>query len=268
PAEGLHPQGLARGSRWQAVPRLQSTRSRNIDHSKTASLATGLEGRDRNPTTGAALNAAQQSVAADVGIAFAQPTQLNASPLGGRADDSMTHFSGNPTDLLDAIQYEVSVIDYLRFTLYGQREMVGDGMSLVVGDVLPDGEPRRHVYLRASMSISDGAVRSALDRLRPLAFSAAFKLQDMIAEWILRANGVTDWPFSKKLAGYDKLKATGTLVQPNPFATNSSVSMAFWELYRFLVPFRGTVVHSGGVVLEPDGTISITRGADVLRFSP
>jgi len=180
----------------------------------------------------------------------------------------MTHFSGNPTDLLDAIQYEVSVIDYLRFTLYGQREMVGDGMSLVVGDVLPDGEPRRHVYLRASMSISDGAVRSALDRLRPLAFSAAFKLQDMIAEWILRANGVTDWPFSKKLAGYDKLKATGTLVQPNPFATNSSVSMAFWELYRFLVPFRGTVVHSGGVVLEPDGTISITRGADVLRFSP
>lgn len=180
----------------------------------------------------------------------------------------MTHFSGNPSDLLEATQYELSVIDYLRFTLYGQSEEAGDGMSLVVGDLTHDGEQRRHLYMRASISVSDGAMRTALDRLRPLAFSAAFKLQDMIAEWILRANRVTDWQFSKKLAAYDKLHASGSLAQPALFTANAVVAAAFWELYRFLVPFRGTVVHTGGVALERDGAISITCGSDVLRFSP
>ncbi len=178
-------------------------------------------------------------------------------------------FSADPSDLSDAIAYELDAIEYLRSTLYGQREAPIGGMELVLGDLTPDGEQRRIAQVQATSSISEGAVRAALDRLRPLGFSAAFKLQDMVVEWILRANGVTYWPFSKKLAAYDKLCQAGSLAEPHMFSAKPHLARAFWELYRFLVPFRGTVVHSGGLMLESDGTIKmIARDSSTLRLSP
>jgi len=180
---------------------------------------------------------------------------------------SMPAFAGNPSDIADAIAYEAQAIDYLRAALHGQSEAPGDGMSLVLGDVNEEGMHRRTLYMRAQIGISDGAVRAALDRLRPLAFSAAFKIQDMVAEWILRAHGVTAWPFSRKLAEYDRLLAGGALVEPDLFSGAPFLARAFWELYRFFVPFRGTVVHAGGVTLDAGGTVVVTRDATTLRLS-
>lgn len=120
----------------------------------------------------------------------------------------------------------------------------------------------------ARADVSGNAVRAALSRFRPLAFSASFKLQDMIAEWVLRANGVSDWQFSKKLDAYDRLLGAGHLTSPQLLPSGSPVSSAFWELYRFLVPFRGTVVHSGGVLLQSDGTVSVRKGHQVLHLTP
>ncbi|MFZ5523935.1 MAG: hypothetical protein ACOY9D_07650 [Pseudomonadota bacterium] len=180
----------------------------------------------------------------------------------------MTSFSGIPADLLDAVAYELDAMEYLRTTLYGHIEAPVGRTILVLGDLTPDGEQRRTVEAHAYCDVSGTAVHVALDRLRPLAFSAAFKLQDMIAEWILRANGVSDWQFTKKLEGYDRLRAAKSLVEPEFFAARVVLARAFWELYRFLNPFRGSVVHSGGVTLEPDGTISIVRDKCALRFTP
>jgi hypothetical protein len=90
----------------------------------------------------------------------------------------------------------------------------------------------------------------------------------MIVEWILRANGASEWQFSKKLKAYDQLVASGTLVSPILLAPSSALAKPFWALYRYLVPFRGTVVHAGGVVLESDGTVKVTRGANVLDLTP
>lgn len=180
----------------------------------------------------------------------------------------MRPFSGNPADLSDAIDYELGAIDYLRFTVYNQAEAGGEGLSLVVGDLAPDGTQKVHSLIRGTIGLSDRAVRSALNRFRPLAFSATFKLQDMVAEWILRANAVTDWRFVQKLAAYDRLSGSGSLAEPALFATTPVLSSAFWALYRYLAPFRNTATHAGGVGLESDGTISIARKLDTLRFSP
>jgi len=185
--------------------------------------------------------------------------------LGGRKTEHqspLVTFSAVPNDLEDAVAYELDAIEYVRATLFSQSETPGGGSSFTLGDMTQDGHQKVNVSVHIKSSLSEGAVRTALDRFRPLTFSAVFKMHDMIAEWILRANGVNDWPFSKKLAGYDKLRAGGCLSEPSLFAHRPLLARAFWELYRFFVPFRGTVVHSGGLVLLQDGTIEVMRGTD------
>ena len=121
--------------------------------------------------------------------------------------------------------------------------------------------------MSATASFSERAVRAALDRLRPLAFSATFKLHDMIAEWILRANGVSDWAFAKKTAAYDKLVVANMLREPALLVANPPIARAFSDLYKFLIPFRGSVVHSGGVLLDVAGSIVVSRGGQTLTFT-
>jgi hypothetical protein len=180
----------------------------------------------------------------------------------------MSSFQGSHQDLDDAVAYELSAIEYLRSTLYGHDEDPVGSVQVTLGKVTPDGTLCRTIGVVGRADISGTAVRAALGRFRPLAFSASFKLQDMIVEWILRANGATDWRFSRKLAAYDRLVQNGTLTTPALLASSSPVSKAFWELYRFLVPYRGTVVHSGGVTLQTDGTVSISKGATTLTLTP
>ncbi len=181
----------------------------------------------------------------------------------------MKSFSGIPADLLDAVAYELDAIDYLRTTLHGHVEAPVGRTILDLGDLTPEGEQRRTVEAHVYCDVSGAAVHAALDRLRPLAFSATFKLQDMIAEWILRANGVFKWRFTEKLTGYDRLREASNLVEPEFFAARAVLSRAFWELYRFLEPFRGGVLHSGGVTLESDCTVTMNaRNGSALRFTP
>jgi hypothetical protein len=167
--------------------------------------------------------------------------------------------TGSPSDLADAVAYELNAIEYVRGTLHGQSEHPAGRTTLMLDDMTPDGELRRTVSVGMHTSMSEDAVRAALNVFRPLAFSASFKLQDMIVEWILRANGVVEWRFSKKLSAYDSLSAAGTLIHPSFFAARPLLAGAFWELYRFLVPFRGSVVL-GWREIEADGTVSIVRG--------
>lgn len=181
----------------------------------------------------------------------------------------MPPFAGNAMDLVDAVAYEIQAIDYLRATLHGQTEAPGQGMRVVLGDLNERGEQRATVYVSGTVSISEGAVRDALARLRPLAFSAAFKIQDMVAEWILRANGVSEWRFVRKLAEYDRLKAVGGLSWPDLFVNEPLLARAFWELYRYFEPFRGAIAHSGGLALASDGTlVVVSRDSTKLTLTP
>lgn len=133
-------------------------------------------------------------------------------------------------------------------------------MSVNLGDQKDaDGlypcQVKRHSFIRTS----DDAVQSSLSRLRPLTFSAAFKVQDMIGEWVLHANGSNAWPFTKKLKAYDDFRKAGTFIEPNTFLSWPDLSNAFWELYRELVPFRGTVVHGSGISVGSNGTLYIAK---------
>lgn len=171
----------------------------------------------------------------------------------------MTIFTGDPRELEENLAYELGILEYLRHALFLDVES-NDSINITLGDVTQEGKQRQTHNVSIFESISSGAVADALSHFRPLAFSAVFKMHDMIAEWILKENpgwGTNSWRFQDKVNLYDKLVTQGNLVQPSEFMMRTSVSRAFWGLYKFLTPYRNTVVHAGGISIGSDGSVHI-----------
>ncbi len=178
-----------------------------------------------------------------------------------------SRFTGNPSDLEDSVAYERDALEFLRATLWRQSEAADGGMTITLGDVNTSGEFRGDLVLQLEESFSAGAVRNALERFRPLAFSTAFKLQDLTVEWILRANGEAPWRFSDKRDAYNDLRNRGSLMEPPLFSAWPDLSHAFWELYRVFAPYRGAVVHNGGLVMSNNGTMTVTTNRQRLSLT-
>jgi hypothetical protein len=146
-------------------------------------------------------------------------------------------------------------------TLFGQTEESSRSLKINLSDKKDkDGFYPKHIGMEAS-GVSSGAyaVQSALSRLRPLAFAAAFKIQDMIAEWILHANGSTAWIFKQKIADYRSMRRTLAWSEPSAFATRAIVSSsAFWELYGALCVAAPNIASSYCLICRcyPDSGIA------------
>ena len=125
----------------------------------------------------------------------------------------MATFGGSGSDLTALIAYERDALEFVRTTLFDQREATSQSLRLNLSDTKnAEGFYPANVGIVASgISIGAEGVRSALSRLRPLAFSAAFKMQDMIVEWILHANGSRAWRFREKIAEYEAMESAATL---------------------------------------------------------
>lgn len=181
---------------------------------------------------------------------------------------SAPQFTGNPHDLDERVEYELSTIEYLRATLHGQTEKAVGSTRVTLGDVRSNGKLKRILSIEAEIGGSDDAVRAALNQIRPLAFGASFKLQDMIVEWILHANGNKSWRFSDKIGAYEELQTAGKLLEPPLFAEHTALSRAFWNLYKRFYRIRNSLIHSGGVVLCANGTVSVTHNSETVNLSP
>lgn len=181
-----------------------------------------------------------------------------------RCEVSMNSFSGIPEELAEKITFELEALEYLRRELFDHSEQPDSSMDIVLGDVAENGNLLATVNVAITESISAGAVGVALSRLKPLAFSACFKLHDMLAEWILRSNDCSDWSFSKKISSYRRLKNSNTLVEPDFFLQRADVSETFWGMYESLVKFRNPITHSGGTRVNEDGAIEIRRSGPSL----
>lgn len=171
------------------------------------------------------------------------------------------------------ISRTLQVADLAERTLY-ERDAIKDYLDLVTGNkasqslslTLDGTAPIEKATLNAMIfltdNLCDGAVRTALLRLTPLAFSAAFKLQDMTIEWILRANGVDSWKFSEKCERYRARKNEGGLILPPFFASQPKVHSAFFELYCRLTARRNVLTHGSSFTVAQDGAITIADEAE------
>ena len=91
-------------------------------------------------------------------------------------------------------------------------------------------------------------------------------MHDLVAEWILRANGVSSWRFNDKIAAYEQMFQDNSLSEPPGFAGWPMGSMAFWSLYRILTPFRNKIAHAGSFSVAGDA-LNITAERGTLSLS-
>lgn len=164
----------------------------------------------------------------------------------------------NQEKLKENIAYELTVINYVRSSLFSQSELPEGSMEVTLGDVGPTGKLKRQIGMTARCSISGDSIKKALSRFRPLAFVTTFKIQDMIVEWILEQHQFSGWSFKEKKKEYRRLRNENRLVEPELFRNHPQLGRAFWELYSFFEPFRSTIIHSSGVELHTDGSLQIS----------
>jgi hypothetical protein len=127
-------------------------------------------------------------------------------------------------ELGERVEYERWVLEHFRARLFRQSESTNGVTEITLGAVNERGDLRGRKSILFVSSLSEPAVSEALAPFRVLAFTSAFKLQDMIAEWILEANGEHLWKFSEKLKKYDQLKRAGALHEPPAFLSSPSLS--------------------------------------------
>ena len=160
-------------------------------------------------------------------------------------------------ELGNRTEYEYWLLDFFRSRFFHQSEKPNSEISFIYGNTNDKGDLYGEIKISIVTRISEQDVQEALGRFRVLAFTSAFKLQDMIADWILEANGHSKWRFKEKLNLYDNLKRSGNLQSPTEFSRRADFGDAFWALFRRMEPVRSAVIHSGNLGVHSDGDIEI-----------
>lgn len=171
----------------------------------------------------------------------------------------MATFPGDPVALADGTAYERIALQPACDLLFGTARYVASTTKVDLSNF----QTGKNLYLldvvRGSRTaISDQAVVATLNNMRALLFVTAFKLQDMIVEWILGENGNSEWAFSKKLAFYINHKGDAAWTEPDLLLSTSSYGKAFWEIYEALTDARNTINHKSAFQVSPAGVITVT----------
>ena len=161
----------------------------------------------------------------------------------------MTTF--NKTDLEERTNYEIFVLEFFRKNLFSQKEIPENCLEITLGN----DTAINSIYSYAPYA--QNAINESLNYFRPIAVIAAFKLQDMIAEWILSTNSINDWRFKQKIKSYNQLKNNNSLIEPTFFNNQPNIANAFWSLYKEIEKPRGTLIHKGDLTIKSDGTFEI-----------
>jgi hypothetical protein len=100
-------------------------------------------------------------------------------------------------------------------------------------------------------------VREALIHFVPLSFACAFKVNDMIAEWILGTqHKKIPHGFQEKADLYEKIQ--DELQDPPLFENNQHVRQCFWKLYELIRECRNSVTHRYDFEMLADGALKFT----------
>lgn len=167
--------------------------------------------------------------------------------------------SADIQELEQAISYEMFILEDFRRSLFGADDEISNKVNIDLSEKTEGGDQIFASHHEFYFDSCAGAVQSALNRLRPMAFVAAFKLHDMIAEWILKKNGVSAWKFKEKTQRCNELRAAKNFIEPDYFLARPNVSEAFWKLYASFTSYRNKIIHDGGVSSLNDGSIVVSQ---------
>lgn len=132
------------------------------------------------------------------------------------------------------------------------------------------GTPARLIYqgpekpANVSMAVGEvvGESLDVVDAIAPLRLTTAFKLLDVVVEWVLTDNGGCDWRFVEKI----KQVKTSPPTLPELFQTRGFLWGYVFGLYENLVGFRNEIVHNSNFVVNGD-VLEVNRDNKVLTLN-
>lgn len=171
----------------------------------------------------------------------------------------MAHYDAQHIqNLRERIEYELFTLNFVRNHLYRQDEGADGHWSFNLRDVVANPISfmvKETIWMFAKFGEQD--VREALINFVPLSFACAFKVNDMIAEWILGTKKEkVPIGFKDKADLYQKLKVK--LTEPLFFEDNQHVKQCFWKLYELIRECRNSVTHRYDFELLADGSLRFT----------
>lgn len=96
--------------------------------------------------------------------------------------------------------------------------------------------------MRALEYVGSNQAANVINDLSPLLFNAAYKILDMLMEWIIKENEVEcGWKFVEKIEKLDSIGST--LVLPHPFVNEPAIFSKFIGLYKNLLRYRNALTH-------------------------
>jgi len=164
--------------------------------------------------------------------------------------------SGSLADLSERTEYEAWFLE-AAYEIVDQRIAASKPDQFVYPP--NGGPPVLAMYASSNMTIGDW--RGGFMKVgAPLVFMTAFKLLDMLIEWVLTQNGkASTYKFAEKIKALNGAVQFPTLVETRPWLRERLCA-----LYEQMLPLRGTIIHdrhfkSASGSLE----ISSTKGGTV-----
>lgn len=162
-------------------------------------------------------------------------------------------------EFADRIGYELWLLDDYRAQLFRQSEGADHVMSLHLSrdaagtEQLSDGL----MSMNFAASMSDRDVAATLSRFRVAAFASAFKMHDMLVEWLLAASMSAPPPHQFKQK-HEKLTQLGaSLMLPPELDRLPEIREWLRESYARMSTIRNPTIHQGGVQIHPDGAFDV-----------
>lgn len=184
-------------------------------------------------------------------------TLIHRAEIG--IQNRMAHYDAQHIqNLRERIEYELFTLNFVRNHLYHQDETADRYWSFNLREVVANPTSfmvEETTWIFAKFGEQD--VRESLINFVPLSFACTFKVNDMVAEWILGTqNKKMPFGLKDKMNLYEEEK--GRLTEPPFFEDNQHVKQCFWKLYELIRECRNSVTHRYDFELLADGALKFT----------
>jgi hypothetical protein len=166
--------------------------------------------------------------------------------------------------LQDRTEYEAWLLEAVYDII--DRRIAVEGVDELIYP--PSGaQPKQTIYLMGAVVIG-GWQPGFLRAGAPLVLATAFKLLDMLLEWVLAENGsAPSYRFVEKIAALKR-----PIRFPAPAASRPWLQTRLLALYERLEPLRGTIIHDRHFK-SSDGALEVSSSkwgtvGPVITFSP
>jgi hypothetical protein len=162
-------------------------------------------------------------------------------------------------ELWDDLAYELYAIAEYRERLYLHRDDQHTILEHTLGAVSSSGDPVWTSPSAAKARRSDRSVREALAVMRPHAFATAFKVHDLVVEWVLGPTPGKNprWLFTAKHAALPHVAPNDRPVE----LQDPPRWQMFREVYVALTEPRNVVTHRKGLDIRADGSVGFNLAA-------